>query len=57
MMAAIRTKFLTAPSQQLADMPAPPPQRGGRLLEGAARDPGQEEGHLEPSERGPLPWG
>ena len=38
--------LLTAPSQQLADMPA-------RLLEGAARDPGQEEGHLEPSERGP----
>ena len=32
---------------------APAAQRGGRLLEGAARDPGQEEGHLEPSERGP----
>ena len=31
---------------QLADMPAPPAQRGGRLLEGAAQDPGQEEGHL-----------
>ena len=48
--------LLTAPSQQLADMPAPPPPNeagGGRLLEGAARDPGQEEGHLEPSERGP----
>ena len=68
MMAAIRTKFevalersrfpesdwtvvgitaaylLTAPSQQLADMPAPPKERPR---------PGQEEGHLEPSERGP----
>ena len=32
---------------------APAAQRGGRLLEGAARDLGQEEGHLEPSERGP----
>ena len=30
-------------------MPAPPPPN----VEGAARDPGQEEGHLEPSERGP----
>ena len=29
---------------------APAAQRGGRLLEGAAQDPGQEEGHLE---RGP----
>ena len=28
-------------------------QRGGRLLEGAAREPGQEKGRLEPSERGP----
>ena len=41
--------LLTAPSQQLADMPAPAAQRGGRLLEGAAREPGQEEA----SERGP----
>ena len=32
---------------------APAAQQGGRLLEGAAQDPGQEEGHLEPSERGP----
>ena len=27
--------------------------RHARALEGAARDPGQEEGHLEPSEQGP----
>ena len=46
--------LLTAPSQQLADMPAPPPpNEAGGCWKGAARDPGQEEGHLEPSERGP----
>ena len=34
-------------------MPAPPPPNEAGLLEGAARDPGQGEGPLEPSERGP----
>ena len=40
--------LLTAPAAR-----APAAQQGGRLLEGAAQDPGQEEGHLEPSEQGP----
>ena len=43
--------LLTTPSQQLANMPAPPPPNKARLLEGAARDPGQEEGHLNPQNK------
>ena len=36
--------LLTAPSQQLADMPAPPPPN--KAVEGAARDPGHQHRRL-----------
>ena len=56
MMAAIRSKLGISDGAHAAaggDPRAPAAERGGRLLEGAAREPGQEEGRLEPPERGP----